>query len=393
MLLHALIKRGFLWYITFSLVIILLPIPSLGNDEKTKHVPPIASYKDIQLIGNALSILQFISMDSKNSKKFVYSALEAMAEALDRYSFFVPPELIDIFFESRKDNHVGIGILIAKTENGNLEIIAVDPNSPAFKAGMKPKDVIITIDGKATNKMRLVDALRLVSNPSLSIGSKATLTILRKDNKTPRDFVITRELIKPQTIEGEIIEKNYGFIKLKKFTKSTLPNIKKTITDMELKAGTLKGLIIDLRNNPGGEIDSSVELSKLFIESGVIASLDSNLPSSKVIFKADKENTYKWSLVIIVDEGSASASELFSGALQYHKRAKIIGKKTFGKGTFQSFIPISDESGLYITLGKFYMPDGSSVEGKGLTPDVIIEKDTNEANTIKKALEILKNNP
>ncbi|MBI4686379.1 MAG: S41 family peptidase [Nitrospirae bacterium] len=359
-------------------------------DEKTvKYDPPTASYNDIQLLGNALSILQFVSMDDKEKKRFVYAALEGMTEALDRYSFFVPPEMIGSFIENGKDKYVGIGIQVARTDNNNIEIISVESDGPAFKAGIKPKDIIIDIDGRPVSKMRFIEAMRLLRAPGFSAGSKVALTILRdKDNRM--DFVLAREFIKPKIIEWKAFEGNYGYIKIALFNKGTVSDFKKSIQEMEAKNGPLSGLIIDLRNNPGGDLDSCVEFSRLFIGSGVITSLDSNYPHYKVKFKADKEQTYKWPLVIIVDEGSASASELFAGALQFHKRAKVIGRKTFGKGTFQTLLPISDSTGLYITLGKYFMPDGRSVEGIGLTPDIIVESETEEEVVMDRAIQVLK---
>lgn len=372
-----------------SFMLFLFISTSLAEEKPYLYEPKIVSYKDIQLLGNALSILQFVSTDNKDSKRFVYSALESMAEALDRYSFFVPPELVDIFVEGVKDKYVGIGINVAKTEGNNIEILSVEPEGPAFRAGIKPKDIIISIDKKPVNKMPLTAAMKLIRNPSFSAGSRITLMILR-NNEDPKEYVLTREIIKQQTIEAKILSKGYVYIRVKRFNKSTAQDFKKIIQDIEIQNGALEGLIIDLRNNPGGDIQSSIDLARVFINSGIVATLDSYLPESKVTFKAEGEQVYKWPVVIIVNEGSASASELFSGSMQFHKRGIIVGKKTFGKGTFQSFVPLSDDMGLYITLGKYYLPDGSSVENSGLTPDIIIDRDAEEETIINTALKAMR---
>ncbi len=366
------------------------PISPPFAEESIPYRQPVASYKDIQSLANALSILQFVSMGDRDAKRFLYSALSAMTEALDRYSFFVPPELIGIFSQALKDKYVGTGMCIAKTKSGNIEVISTEPDGPASKAGIKPKDVITTIDGKQVSEMSFLESLKLMIGPEFSSGSKAKLSIRREGNEEPLNFVLTREFIKPQMIEWRIPEKGYGYVRLKGFNRSTIKDFKKGIEETETKGGVLKGLIIDLRNNPGGDIEASIELSRLFIESGVIASFESNYQEYKGKFKADGGWIYRWPIVVAVDEGSASTSELFSGTLKFHKRAWIIGRRTFGKGTFQTLVPLIDDMGLYITLGRFYLPDGSSVEGSGVMPDVILDQNGDDEVVIKKALEILK---
>jgi carboxyl-terminal processing protease len=379
-----------LFHKLFFIVFFSLCSLAAAGENPISHEQKTASYKDIQLLGNALSVLQFLSMDNKDSKVFVYSALEAMAGALDRYSFFVPPDLIGIFSESLKDRYIGIGIHIAKNGNGTIEVISTEPDGPAYKAGIKPHDIIISVDGKPVNKMPLVDSLKLIAGPGFSAGSTLVLAVLRDGSLQPIDFLLTRGFIRAQTVDWKISAKNYGYIKLSRFGKGTILDFMQALKDMESREGVLKGLIIDLRNNPGGDMDSCIELLRLFLGSGNITSLDSNYPQYKVTFKANKEQVYSWPLVIIVDEGSASASELFSGALQLHKRATIIGRKTFGKGSFQSIVPLSEGGGLYVTLGKFYLPDGKSIEGIGVAPDIFLDKDTDNNIVIQKALEILK---
>lgn len=363
---------------------------SSAEEKPAKYDQKTVSYKDIQLFAKALSILQSVSMNKQNSTTFVYAAMQAMAEALDRYSFFVPPALMGSFIEGSKDKYAGIGIHIAKTEDGNLEILSTVPTGPAFKAGIKPKDKIISIDGTPVNKMPLIEAIKLLRNPGLSAGSIVTLSILRNGNARPIDFVLVREFIKPQVLEWKILDRGYGYTRITLFNKSTVPDFQEAIQTLETEGGSLKGLVIDLRNNPGGEMEAATELSRLFIGSGAIASLDSNFPEYKVKFTANRERFYEWPVVIIVDEGSASAAELFSGALQFNKRAQLIGRRTYGKGTFQSLITLSSDTALYITLGKFYMPDGSSLEGSGLRPDVMVDQDVNEEVMINRALQMVK---
>jgi carboxyl-terminal processing protease len=193
-----------------------------------------------------------------------------------------------------------------------------------------------------------------------------------------------------KTVESKVIDQNVGYIRVTKFHKNTVPDVEKAIQDMKKNSPTLKGLVIDLRNNPGGDVQASVELAKVFLDSGIIASFEGNFPGYNVKFRADKGSSYDGPVVILVDEGSASASELFSGALQVNKRARLVGKKTYGKTACQTFVPISDEAGLYLTVGRFFLPDGSTIEGTGLVPDVIINDNMKEEEVLGRAIQLLK---
>ncbi len=376
-----------------ALLLILHPFNVFCSAEEPpkKYNPNIPSYKDIQLFSKALAALQYASLGTDNQDKriFVYAALTAMTEALDRYSFFVPPDIMDFFIESRKEKFAGIGIHIAKSENGFLEIISVEQDGAAYKAGLRSGDVITKIDGKTVDTMRLLDSLRLIRNAASPAGSTVSLSVIKKGDTVPADLVITREFIKSILVESKMLENGYGYIKIKQFKKGLIDDVKKSVKDLDSES-RLHGLIIDLRNNPGGDMESCIECLRLFVHSGILTSIESTYPNRQTVFKAYGTNPYTYPLVVLVDEGSASASELFAGALQFHKRAPIMGRKTFGKGTFQSLVPIAEDTGLYITLGKFFLPDGSSVEGKGILPDIIIEQSEDDELTINDALQLLK---
>jgi carboxyl-terminal processing protease len=366
-----------------------------GEEEPSKkYNPNIPSYKDIQLLSKALTTLQYASLGTDNQDKriFVYAALTAMAEALDRHSFFVPPDIMDFFIESRKAKFAGIGIRISKSEKGFLEITSVEQDGPAYKAGLRSGDVIIEIEGNAVNTMRLLDSLRLIRNPALPAGSTVSLSVIKKGDTIPSDFVITREFIKSILVESKMLEKGYGYLKIKEFKKGVATDIQESLKNLNSESN-LHSLVIDLRNNPGGEIESAVECLRLFVHSGILTTIETTVPERQTIYKAYDTNLYAYPLVILVNEGSASASELFVGAMQFHKRGTVLGRKTFGKGTFQSFVPIAEDMGLYITLGKYFLPDGSSVEGKGVIPEIMIEKDEDEDVIINKALQMLKTVP
>ncbi|OPY75892.1 MAG: putative CtpA-like serine protease [Syntrophorhabdus sp. PtaU1.Bin058] len=371
---------------------LVFPFTSFGGADSQipKYEPKTASYRDIQLLANALSMVQMASREDVDKRAFLYSALDGMAKALDRYSYFVPPGMAGVFMNSMRDRYIGIGIDIARTDDGNIEVVSTVPGGPASKAGLRPKDIIVSIDGKQITKMKFIEALKLLSDIGFSVGSKVRLSVRHKDTDNLLDFTVTRDFIQLKTIEWRILDSHYGYVRLTGFYKDTVTDFKKAIYEMEAKAPALKGLLIDLRNNPGGDAESSFELSRMFLNPGTIVSFESNFPGYNVKIAANGEPTYKRPVVIIVNEGSASASELFSGAMQFNNRAKLIGRRTYGKNAVQNFVPISDDAGLYLTIGHFFLPGGVSIEGKGLIPDLPIDQNTGEEELLSKAIQLIK---
>jgi carboxyl-terminal processing protease len=379
-------------YVLLVITDLLLTVTTPSADEPVaKHRSDLASYQDIQMFANTLTILQRLSGENRERKKYLYAALQSMTEALDRYSYFVPPDMIGLFHEVHKNKYVGIGLHIARSSDGkNIEIVSVENDSPAQRASLEPGEIITAIDGKPVREMRLLDAVKIMMSPGLSEGSKTTISVLKTGYKNPIDVSLTRAIIKPAVISWNIPEKKYGYIKVSYFNKSTVTDFHKAIEDIEARDEKLKGVIIDLRSNPGGEIEASVQLARLFVNEGVIASLANRLDDVNTVYKANNTRLYDWPIVVVVDKGTASAAELFAGALQIHKRASLVGQKTFGKGVYQSLVPLSSDAGLYITIGPYYLPDGGSIDGVGLTPDVLLPWGTSERVIIRKTLDILK---
>ena len=365
--------------------------PAFAVESAATHVPATASYQDIEMFAHALTYLQLVSGESNSQKKYLYAALEAMTEAVDRYSHFVPPGYMGMLYETFKDKYVGIGTNLARSRNGtDIEITATVKGSPAEQAGLGAGDVITAIDGKTTKGMRLVGAFKLIRAPELTEGTKITLTIRKSGAKIDTDVALARAWIKPAVTSWSIPEKSFGWIKVFSFNKSTVPDFRKAVDEVLAQTGPLKGLIIDLRNNPGGDVDASVELTRLFLNEGVIASLTNRLSGRTDVYKGNMTRVYAWPIVVLVNKGTASAAEMFSGALQISKRAVLIGQTTYGKGVFQSFVPLTSDSGLYLTLGPYYLAEGKSVDGVGLTPDVPLQENMPETQLIKKALDVLK---
>ena len=312
-----------------------------------------------------------------------------MARAVDRYSFFVPPEMVGLFIKGMSDTYVGIGIQIDRTAEGDIEVISTTPDGPAFKAGLRPKDLVVAVDGKQTKNMPFIEVLKFISDIGHSAGSKVELSVTRKEAGN-LEFPLTRELLQRKTVEWRIVDQCFGYVRVTQFGKNTVPDFKKAIHDMEQNNFTSRGLIVDLRNNPGGDGQAAIELARLFLDSGTVASMESNFPGYNLKFNAEKGSLYDRPVAILVDEGSASASELFAGALQRNGRAKLVGRRTYGKNACQAFWPISDDAGFYLTIGRFFLPDGSTIEGKGLLPDVVVERNTGEEEVLCKAIRLLK---
>ncbi len=374
------------------LLCLVLALPSVCFAEESE--PPLrydrktASYKAIQMMAQALSLVQFAAKGDTDEKVLLYSALDGMARALDRYSYFVPPEMVGIFMNRMKDKRIAVGVQIARTDDGNIEIVATVPDGPAFKAGIKPKDVITAIDGQQVKNMKFISALKLLVDVNHSAGTVVNLSVMRKDVPGLLEFTVTRELLQFEKVESRPFGQ-YGYVRITSFNGSTVAECKEAIEELEKQNPGLKGLIIDLRNNPGGTVQAAVGLTRLFLDSGVIASFESNFPQQNVKFKAEKGETYKGPVVILVDEGSASASELFSGALRANGRAILVGRKTHGKNSCQTFVPVSDDAGFLLTIGHFLLPDGSTIGGSGITPDVLVSTDVKDEGLLKRAVQAM----
>ncbi len=357
-----------------SFLVILFISSSAFSEESAMLKPPTTiSYKDLQPLGITLSLLKQADLNKRDSQIFVYNALAGMIEGFDRYSYFVSPDLVPLFLNGFRDEYTGIGIHVARTEDRNVEVVAVEEGSPAETAGIIPKDVITALDGIQLKSITSTDISRLLIGPDKKVGSEIRVLLQKTSNREESELVLKRSLIKIRTIESRPLENSIGYIRLYQFRRSTPKDLKKVIVTMRNENQIERGLILDLRNNPGGEILASVDVARLFIDGGIIASTESNLPDMNVSFKATGALLTKEPLVVIVNEGSASGAELVAGAIKFHRRGTIIGQKTFGKGTFQSFVPITNEMGAYLTLGKFRLPDGTCPEGHGIMPDRPIE--------------------
>ena len=346
-------------------------------------------YKQIELFSDTLSIIQSDYVEEPKPKDLIYGALEGMLSSLDGYSHFLDPDSFKEMEIGTKGEFGGLGIEIGIRDDA-LTVISPIDGTPAEKAGVKAGDKIVKIDGDSTRDVTLADAVKkLRGRPRTSVN----LTVYREGEEKLLDFKIVRAIIKLKSIKkAEIINCNIGYVRLVEFQEKTASELERQI--VRLKKEGMEGLILDIRNNPGGLLDSAYDVSDKFLPEGsVIVSLQGRTESMNKVFKASGKNNFTdFPIVVLVNEGSASASEIVAGAMQDNKRGVIVGMTTFGKGSVQTIIPLKDGSAVRLTTSAYYTPSGRSLMDKGIVPDVEVElreKNTDE----KRTEEDIKENP
>jgi len=353
------------------LVFILGVTVGLGRFHKVSALSN-PTYEDLRVFADVLGILQREYVEETKSKDLIYGAIKGMLETLDPHSAFLPPNMYKEMQEETKGRFEGLGIEITIRE-GVLTVVSPIEDTPAFKAGIQAGDQILRIDGEATKNLTLMEAVKRMRGPK---GSKVTLTIMREGFAKPREFTLIRDVIPIRSVRYEVLEKQYGYIRLSQFQEKTDSEFQKAIKALEDEVkGGLKGLILDLRNNPGGLLDQAVKISDYFLDSGVIVSIEGRREEQKMKFNAHPQDNHlkHYPLVVLVNGGSASGAEIVAGAIQDHGRGIILGTQTFGKGSVQTIFSLKDGSGLRLTTARYYTPSGRSIQAKGIVPDIIVK--------------------
>ena len=364
-------KRKFIPIIIILIVISVISTAVLTNSETKKEDDDI--YANLRLFSNALNIIQENYVEEVSSKKLIYGAISGMLRDLDPHSSFLKPDDYKELQIETKGSFGGIGIEIT-IRKGMLTIVAPLEGTPADRLGLKANDIIVKINGELTKDMTLMEAVHKMRGPK---GTKVTLTIMRKGWKVPKDFEIIRDIISIRSVRSKVLEPGYAYVRITSFQSSTAKDLRKTLKKLEKgsKTHTLKGLILDLRNNPGGLLDQAVEVSDIFLDKGLIVYTKGRLKNQQMEFAAHKNETpHNYPIIVLVNEGTASASEIVAGALQDHKRALILGVKTFGKGSVQTVIPLRDGSAMRLTTALYYTPSGRSIQATGIEPDIVVER-------------------
>ncbi|HEV8310054.1 MAG TPA: S41 family peptidase [Methylomirabilota bacterium] len=350
-------------------VLVVLTL-SLGGTSASKAVDPASTYEHLKLFTDVLAIIQNQYVDETEPREIIYGAVRGMLKALDPHSAFLDPESYREMQVETSGSFGGLGIEITIRDD-QLTVVAPIEGTPAHRAGVQPGDKIMKIEGLATKDMTLVDAVKRMRGPK---GTKVTITILREGSKELQDISVTREIIQVQSIKSQEIEPGLGYVRIRQFQERTARDLEAGIEKLE-KTGRFAGLIVDLRNNPGGLLSSAVEVTEKFLGDGkLVVYTEGRVRNQNMRFVAHAKHAITdVPLVILVNQGSASASEIVAGAIQDHGRGVVLGTQTFGKGSVQTIIPLSDGSGLRLTTAKYFTPKGRSIHGKGISPDIVIE--------------------
>jgi carboxyl-terminal processing protease len=327
------------------------------------------AYSQLKLFGDVLSIIQSSYVEEVNVDNLVQGAVNGMVQTLDPHSSYLTPEMLKQVEVETKGTFGGLGIEIGM-KDGILTVIAPIEDTPAARAGLLAGDKIVKIENESTKNMNVMDAVkRLRGEP----GSKVTITVARESLPEPKAYTITRDIIKIKSVKSRPMGDGIGYIRLTQFQQDSHQEVNRALQEFLKEKGGLKGLILDLRNNPGGLLDQAVRIADEFIESGLVVYTDGRVEAQKTKYAAHKEGTYTgFPIVVLVNAGSASASEIVAGALQDHGRAIIIGQRTFGKASVQTILPLEDGSALRLTTARYYTPSGRSIQAKGIDPDIVV---------------------
>lgn len=326
------------------------------------------TYEKLKIFDEVLYLIQTNYVDDVNVQDLIYGGINGMLKTLDPHSSFMPPDLYQEMQTETRGNFGGLGIQIGMRDD-QLTVIAPIDDTPAFRAGVLAGDSIVKIDDKSTKDMTLTEAVKLLRGPK---GSKVTISIMREGFTEPKDFTMTRDIIEIKSVTHQMLGDKIGYLRLRQFQENTADDLEAALKDLEDQ--DVEAIIMDLRSNPGGLLNSAVEVADKFLEKGkLIVYTEGRKSNQDMRFVAHEEFTHpNYPMVILVNHGSASASEIVAGALKAHSRAVLIGTQTYGKGSVQSVIPLSDNSGLRLTTAKYYTPDGQSIHEKGITPDIIV---------------------
>jgi len=337
-------------------------------------------YEELKVFTDVLGLLQKEYVEETNSNELMYGAIKGMLETLDPHSAFMPPNMYKEMQEETKGRFEGLGIEITIKE-GILMVVSPIEDTPAFKAGILAGDQILKIDGDSTKNLTLMDSVKRLRGPN---GTKVTITIMREGFTKPREFTLTRDVIPVRSVRHELLEKQYGYIRLSQFQEKTEGELDKALKALEEESkGSVKGLVLDLRNNPGGLLDQAVKVADRFIESGLIVSMEGRREDQKMKFFAHSQGTIaRYPLIVLVNGGSASASEIVAGAIQDHGRGILVGTQTFGKGSVQTIFPLKDGSGLRLTTARYFTPNGRSIQAKGIIPDILVKPALSEEEKV-----------
>jgi carboxyl-terminal processing protease len=338
-------------------------------------------YKDIKTFNEVFDMIKKNYVDDVDPTTLMQGAINGMVKSLDPHSSFMTPDLYKELEVETQGHFGGIGIEIMIIKDV-LTVISPIEDSPAFNAGLKSGDQIIKIDGKSTKNIEITEAVKKLRGPK---DTKVTITIMRENMTVPKNFTLTRAIIQIKSVKVKKLEDNIGYVRITAFQERTSDDLRKELREISTKLNPMKGLILDLRNDPGGLLTQAIEVSDMFLKSGVIVSTRGRVKSMETKSMAKNEgDKITCPMIVLVNEGTASAAEIVAGALQDNGRALIVGTQTFGKASVQTVIPLEDGSALKLTTARYYTPKGRSIQAEGITPDIIVKyiKPSEEVETV-----------
>ena len=343
---------------------------TLANTEEEKDVD-VLPLNEIRTFAEIFSKIKNDYVENINDKKLLENAIRGMLRGLDPHSAYLDKEAYKELQEGASGKFGGLGIEVGY-EDGFVKVISPIDDTPAQRAGVKAGDLIIKLDGKSVKDISLMEAVKMMRGKP---GSEIVLTILREGEEKPFNLPVVRDVITVKNIKSETIEPGLMYIRISNFQIHTVDNMRKSLKKLKNEnTDNLKGLVLDLRNNPGGLLSAAVGVSDLFLNNGLIVYTEGRIKDSKLKFTAKPTEVFKnIPIIVLVNGGSASASEIVAGALQDHKRAIIMGERTFGKGSVQTILPMSDETALKLTTARYYTPSGRSIQASGIEPDMIVK--------------------
>ena len=359
-------KKTILNFLTFILILFLFNQKVISSENEI--------YEKIDVFGEVLEKINKEYVDEINQSDSMDSAINGLLQSLDPYSGYMSPEIFNEMQTETSGEFGGLGIEVTM-ESGVVKVISPIDDTPASKAGIKAGDYIVKINDTQVQGKSLSEAVELMRGP---VGSAIELTIRRRGEKKALTFNVTREIIQIKSVKAELLEKNIGYIRLTSFNENSAGQIKKEINKFE-KNKNLKSYILDLRNNPGGLLSQAIKISDFFLDNGEIVSTKSRQQSENRKWFAKKGDLTKGkTILVLINYGSASASEIVAGALKDHKRAILIGENSYGKGSVQSIIPLKNKGAIRLTVAKYYLPSGKSISEVGVSPDIEIDEESDD---------------
>ncbi len=348
------------------------------------NAKPQDAYKQLETFSNVLSLVEKNYVEEVEVDKAIEGAIKGMLSTLDPHSSYMKPDDFQELQMETKGSFTGIGIEITMKDS-ILTIVSPIEGTPGFRLGLKAGDKIIKIEDEPTKDLTLMEAVKRLRGPK---GTEVTISIHREGWTELKEITIIRDVIPLISVKSRMLEEGFPYLRIINFQTKTTKDFNKALGEIKDK-GKIKGLVLDLRNNPGGLLEQAVKISDIFLDEGVIVSTKGRLANQSMVFNAHDDGTNDYPVVVLVNEGSASASEIVAGALQDHKRAIILGAKTFGKGSVQTVIPMNNGAGLRLTTARYYTPSGISIQAKGITPDIEVEsvfkkKEDEDKDTKKK---------